>query len=621
MKRKLFNKFILSSFGALSSLCMLSFSSCSDPKPPEPESFQIIEPTQKLTWSTINQETAEAWFNGFQYACPKGTTFDSKKLTIETTFSEEFEFFVDRVNPTNKTFAIRVLYTGFAKNFKSDGYFAFKYDNVPVELPKSTYTIVLLSGVSVHLPADRYATNNLDKDGKCDVLFSGFKYEGYIEDEENLSVTNTFQQQSESESPASFVSKVVNHDPNNKTFDVKVEVSNAMPDRYLVGNFYFFYYGILLEMDDTVEFAMNLQDVKSITKPTGDDTYSEGFVDKSKKTVSLVFKNFCFTGFDSPEGIIVSNKGFEDSCSKQSWDIDYKICNWDLQSKTFDIQVNISQISSLASLDTLIGDFTFEFGGEPIETMEGSFTGQIKSSIPEDLLAFNEDVLSGLKPDADITPFNTLSIPNYVTSIADNAFENDFVFGESSIRFLSFPRTSALTKIGKQAFAGCSGLEQKDLILSNNIQSIGGSAFKDCSGLSGTLSLPKNYIYNKVTINTSAFENCSGFTTIIIPRVVELSGSKTFKGCTKLTTIDFSTWQKDIIPDWLNPKEVTNKEFFADVGSAVCTQESKGVVLLPYETSIQSTWIDKLSNVGGLSISSDSSSIWECIVSESNYGK
>ena len=88
----------------------------------------------------------------------------------------------------------------------------------------------------------------------------------------------------------------------------------------------------------------------------------------------------------------------------------------------------------------------------------------------------------------------------------------------------------SVTSIGNSAFEGCSGLTS--VTIPDSVTSIGGSAFYDCTGLTSVT------IGNSVTnIGNLAFYNCSKLTSITIPDSVTSIGSSAFSGCSGITSI------------------------------------------------------------------------------------
>ena len=116
-----------------------------------------------------------------------------------------------------------------------------------------------------------------------------------------------------------------------------------------------------------------------------------------------------------------------------------------------------------------------------------------------------------------------LVIPNNVTSIGDYAFS-----GCSSLTSITIP--NGVTSIGDYAFRDCSSLTS--ITIPNSVTSIGNYAFWDCSSLT-SITIP-----NSVTsIGYGAFEDCSSLTSITIPNSVTSIGDYAFSDCSSLTSV------------------------------------------------------------------------------------
>ena len=147
-------------------------------------------------------------------------------------------------------------------------------------------------------------------------------------------------------------------------------------------------------------------------------------------------------------------------------------------------------------------------------------------------------------------------IPEGTTSIPQEAFKN-----ETDLVDIYIP--DSVTSIGNLAFDGCTGL--KSIGIGENIHSIGLYAFRGCSNIEGIVVSEDNQVFDSrqdcdaiiesdtntllvgckntvipdsvEKIGSSAFEGCTGLTSINIPRYVNIVSSDAFKGCTGLTSI------------------------------------------------------------------------------------
>ena len=127
--------------------------------------------------------------------------------------------------------------------------------------------------------------------------------------------------------------------------------------------------------------------------------------------------------------------------------------------------------------------------------------------------------ITGVK---DIT-VSKIIVPDYVTSIANSAFE----------RFMNLTNITignGVTSIGDKAFYYCSCLTT--VVIGNNVERIGDNAFFGCGGLT-SVTIPSSV----TNIGKSAFDCCSGLEQITIPHGVKSIGSSAFRYCERISTI------------------------------------------------------------------------------------
>ena len=168
-------------------------------------------------------------------------------------------------------------------------------------------------------------------------------------------------------------------------------------------------------------------------------------------------------------------------------------------------------------------------------------TGLTSITIPDSVTSIGSYAFEGC------TGLTNVTIPNSVTSIGGGAFDNTLWYddqpdglvfaGKVAYKYKgTMPsNTSILLKegtlgIADSAFEGCTGLTS--ITIPNSVTSIGYEAFLGCTGLTSVT------IGGSVTsIGSSAFRNCTGLTRVTIPDSVTSIGEHAFQNCTGLTSI------------------------------------------------------------------------------------
>lgn len=114
----------------------------------------------------------------------------------------------------------------------------------------------------------------------------------------------------------------------------------------------------------------------------------------------------------------------------------------------------------------------------------------------------------------------------------------------------------SITRIGYQAFSGCSSLN--DITLSNNLKEIAGRAFAYCASLTH-LELPQSL----EKIGAACFTDCMNLKELTIPENVnEIEGSGTFQfensGVTRVIFKNPDGWSRKYFTDGAGKTEVSS---------------------------------------------------------------
>lgn len=148
------------------------------------------------------------------------------------------------------------------------------------------------------------------------------------------------------------------------------------------------------------------------------------------------------------------------------------------------------------------------------------FQARPSITIPNDVTSIGDNAFDGCSKLTDIT------IPDGVTNIGVAAFRNC-----SSATSITIP--DSITYIGAYVFSGCSNLT--NITISDSVTIIGNYAFSGCSGLT-SITIPDSV----TNIDTYAFSKCSNLKTINLGSGITEIDSYAFDGCTNLTDIYYN---------------------------------------------------------------------------------
>lgn len=186
-----------------------------------------------------------------------------------------------------------------------------------------------------------------------------------------------------------------------------------------------------------------------------------------------------------------------------------------------------------------------------------SYLSVIGNYLPEGVRVIEEGAGDFVISGSVLTAYNgndaEVEIPAGITEIGSNAFMRN-----TSLEKVIF--CDGITKIGNSAFAGCSNL--REIINTEDLETIGDYGFSNCEVLSGdvlrspALHTIGNYAFmncdslggdtgelplgeSLISIGTSAFQECSGFTSVSIPDGITRIEPSVFSQCYDLETVKF----------------------------------------------------------------------------------
>jgi hypothetical protein len=156
-------------------------------------------------------------------------------------------------------------------------------------------------------------------------------------------------------------------------------------------------------------------------------------------------------------------------------------------------------------------------------------TGLTSVTIENGVTSIGGDVFSGC------TGLTSISIPGSVTSISSSAFNG--CTGLTSIEidgsnFVYSSQDGVLYNKAMTTLIRCPVAKSGDFTIPASVTSIGESAFQDCTGLT-SVTIPDSV----VSIGSYAFRNCTGLTSVTIPGSATSIGMYAFYGCTGLSSL------------------------------------------------------------------------------------
>ncbi len=145
-------------------------------------------------------------------------------------------------------------------------------------------------------------------------------------------------------------------------------------------------------------------------------------------------------------------------------------------------------------------------------------------------------------------------VMDYVTDVyipADVSLGQTSFSGKGNIISVTFDPNANIFSIPPEAFSVCSNL--KEIIIPEQVTSIGWNAFNGCSNLENII-IPDSVTH----IGSSAFSRCTSLTSVTIPDSVTGIDKKAFAGCSNLVNVEIGSGLKSLGEDLFRDSPVEN---------------------------------------------------------------
>lgn len=204
------------------------------------------------------------------------------------------------------------------------------------------------------------------------------------------------------------------------------------------------------------------------------------------------------------------------------------------------------EVTSVNSVLLHIGDDFFDKKTALI-SKDGNYIERITYYLENDYSVFDMDTLKRIES-VDSIETTEVTITQWMEGIFD---------GNDKIEIVEIPK--ALSHIPDKAFLNCSGV--KEILIHNNVTTIGVSAFENCAQLNN-VDIPANveeigdYAFkgtglaaNEIpgtikTLGKGVFQDCENIVSINVPSTITRLSDELFSGCTSLETITIEDQSK-----------------------------------------------------------------------------